>query len=202
MTQLLSLTILLTFLTATHAEANPKAVKPASKKTYMDCQTSNSQFTRVVLKGQKKNDVLSDIEVILVNNQGKSLVYNSADTLDGRYLDPQTLSKKHIMVVAQSKDSLATKGMIENPTAVSLFQSEDAAAEDMSCLAAEMKVNNSEASSRKILNEMKYQKFSGTLHHKNKLLQLSCFSPMIPKSSPCSSTSDLKNADDSDLSSL
>lgn len=187
-------------------KASTGAALPAEKKTYMDCQTSSQSFKRVVLKAQKKNDVLSQFEVILVDDEGKSHAYMASESLDSRYLDPQTMQSKNIQIVGRSKETIESSGVISNPTAVNLFQNESAI-EDMACLsvqhrAGQQVLDGDPLKNKKLLRELKYHKFSGTLFHKNQLIQLSCFSPMIPRESNCGLNTDTRTAGDSDLNSL
>jgi hypothetical protein len=166
------------------------ATRPQPKSTYMDCQTSSKLIQRVVLKADRHRDVLKGMEVILVDQKGKSQTFQSKETLDGRHLDPRTLRTKHILIVGNSKGTIRENGLIQNGTSVSLF--EDASdSEDLSCLSIENRVGQSQLRSpkkvlrRQIRNELRYQKFSGTLHHKDRLFELTCFSPMVPRELDC-----------------
>lgn len=174
------------------------------KKTYMECQTTSKYYPRVVVKAERRRDVLSGFEVIVVNHKGKSSIFPSRDTLDGRYLDPATLEKKHILIVGNSKDTLNSQGLVRNGTSVSVFETKDAA-EDMSCFSAQHRSSRSAQGktnsqlSKALLNEIRYHKFSGVLHHKDTLIQLSCYSPMVPRSYSCDQTADSQTIRDEDF---
>ncbi|MBL7670402.1 MAG: hypothetical protein JNM39_07935 [Bdellovibrionaceae bacterium] len=179
-----------------------------SKKTYMDCQSSTVLIPRVVLKAKRTRDLLTQFEVILVDENGKSSVFQSQDSLDWRFLDPQTLQNKNILIVGNSKETIRKNGMIEKGTAVSIFESMDST-EDMACLSVENRVGHNlgmpgapPLKNRQLLNEARYQKFSGTLYHKDKLVPLTCFSPMLPRESTCGPSSDLSQVGDDELSAL
>lgn len=188
----------------------PQSVKsssaPIEKRTYMDCQSTGGEIKRVVLKANRKNDVLSQFEIILVDQEGKSHMFPSPETLDGRYLDPQTLKTKNIQLIGKSKESHEVDGAIVNPTAINLFPNESAV-EDMACLSATHKADPSALDgqlikNKKIVNEVKFHKYSGVLIHKNQLIQLSCFSPMVPRDSNCDLNTDSKTAGEVELNSL
>lgn len=188
------------------ARTDPPSIQGRSiqKKTYMECQTTSKYFPRVVVKAERRRDVLSSFEVIVVNHKGKSSTFLSHDTLDGRYLDPTTLEKKHILIVGNSKDTMNSQGLIRNGTSVSIFETKDAA-EDMSCFSAQHRSSRSTQGkinsqlSKALLNEIRYHKFSGVLHHKDTLIQLSCYSPMVPRSYSCDQTADSQIVRDEDF---
>lgn len=190
---------LLFALSPSGADAKPLE----NKKTYMDCRTSSPIYKRVVLKAKKAEGQLKDIEVILVDKKGKSSIYSSHEVLDQRYIDPAALDKRHILIVGQNKTTQKAPGLFENAAAVSLFQAANES-EDMSCLEVAHKAGITGQEIRvKVgnpswLNELKYQKFSGTLHHKNKLVQLTCFSPMVPKEKNCFITDSEKSVSQPD----
>ncbi|MBK7962965.1 MAG: hypothetical protein IPK04_18295 [Bdellovibrionales bacterium] len=91
---------------------------------------------------------------------------------------------------------------------MSLFESMDST-EDMACLSVENRAGHNlgmpgapPLKNRQLLNEARYQKFSGTLYHKDKLVPLTCFSPMLPRESTCGPSSDLSQVGDDELSAL
>lgn len=165
------------------------------KQVFMDCQTTNKLIKRVILKAQKKQDQLSRFEVVLVDSKGLSTSFNSADSLDVK--DPEAIGAKTILIIARPKEA---KKIFESATTVSLLQNE--ALEDMSCLSVQhkagLKIAEEDAilKNQHLINEMKFHKFSGSLRHKNELVQLTCYSPMVPREGYCDVKTDAKNIDD------
>ncbi len=167
-----------------------------SKATYMDCQSSSELIPRVVLKANRKRDFLTQLEVILVSKTGKSSTFQAKESVDGQSLRQQGLDNKKLLIVGNSNQTILENGLPQNQTEISLFESIDPT-DDLTCLSVEHRTGHRfekpglpVIKNRQLRNELRYQKFSGTLYHQDQVVRLTCFSPMIPRESSCGSSAD------------
>lgn len=155
-------------------------------QTFLECHTSSKNLPKVVIKGNKLNQTLSEIEFILVDNKGKSKILTSRDRLDGRFFDESIIQSRQLILSGKDQNTKITEGEVENGTLLHLSQQDEE--EDLSCLAAQDKINKEIKQKKitRITKEAEMQKFTGTFHYLNRSMQVQCISPLIKKSSGCS----------------